>query len=145
VSATRATKIAGNKRFRQDSAYALVALATQLGPDYPTLALPERRSVNTRCWRRRYRRRKRWARSWLGAQHRLAAPISRSWLSGWRQPVLLKVGDDVSTDEISAAGAHALPFRLNISKLAELAFTVMVKAVERKQGMVLSAMLTARW
>jgi hypothetical protein len=47
VSTTRATKIAGNKRFRQDSANTLVALAVQLGPDYPTLALPERRSMNT--------------------------------------------------------------------------------------------------
>lgn len=72
-------------------------------------------------------------------------PISRSWLSGWRQPVLFKVSDDVSADEISAAGAQALPFRLNIPKLAEFAFTVMVTAVERKQGMVPSAMLTARW
>jgi aconitate hydratase len=38
-------------------------------------------------------------------------------------PVLLKVGDDVSTDEISPAGARALPFRSNIPKLAEFTFT----------------------
>jgi len=38
-------------------------------------------------------------------------------------PVLLKVGDDVSTDEISPAGARALPYRSNIPKLAELTFT----------------------
>jgi aconitate hydratase len=59
--------------------------------------------------------------------------------------VLLKIGDDVSTDEISAAGAQALPFRLNIPKLAEFAFTVMAKAVERKRRMMPSAMPTARW
>jgi hypothetical protein len=63
VSATRETKIAGNKRLRQDSASTLVALAAHLGPDYPTLALLEHRSVNTPCWRRRCRR-KRWAKSW---------------------------------------------------------------------------------
>ncbi|RSD11676.1 aconitate hydratase [Amycolatopsis eburnea] len=40
-----------------------------------------------------------------------------------RAPVLLKVGDDVSTDEISPAGARALPFRSNIPKLAEFTFT----------------------
>lgn len=34
-------------------------------------------------------------------------------------PVLLKAGDDVSTDEISPAGAAALPYRSNIPKLAE--------------------------
>ncbi|MGW7487446.1 aconitate hydratase [Streptomyces sp. NPDC054786] len=38
-------------------------------------------------------------------------------------PVLLKVGDDVSTDEISPAGARALPFRSNIPKLAEFTLT----------------------
>ncbi len=38
-------------------------------------------------------------------------------------PVLLTLGDDVSTDEISPAGAQALPFRSNVPKLAEFTFT----------------------
>jgi aconitate hydratase len=38
-------------------------------------------------------------------------------------PVLLKVGDDVSTDEISPAGAQALPYRSNLPKLADFTFT----------------------
>jgi aconitate hydratase len=38
-------------------------------------------------------------------------------------PVLLKVGDNISTDEISPAGARALPFRSNIPKLARFTFT----------------------
>ncbi|HEY4004623.1 MAG TPA: aconitate hydratase [Pseudonocardia sp.] len=37
-------------------------------------------------------------------------------------PVLLKMGDDISTDEISPAGAQALPYRSNIPKLAEFTF-----------------------
>jgi len=37
--------------------------------------------------------------------------------------VLLKVGDNISTDEISPAGARALPFRSNIPKLAMFSFT----------------------
>jgi aconitate hydratase len=39
-----------------------------------------------------------------------------------RVPVLLKLGDDISTDEISPAGARALPYRSNIPKLAEFTF-----------------------
>jgi aconitate hydratase len=39
-------------------------------------------------------------------------------------PVLLKVGDDISTDEIMPAGARVLPFRSNIPKIAEFAFDV---------------------
>jgi aconitate hydratase len=38
-------------------------------------------------------------------------------------PVLLKVGDNISTDEISPAGAQALPYRSNIPKLAMFSFT----------------------
>src|SRR5947209_3296980 len=37
-------------------------------------------------------------------------------------PVLLKVGDNVSTDEIMPAGQRALPFRSNIPKMAEFVF-----------------------
>jgi aconitate hydratase len=37
-------------------------------------------------------------------------------------PVALKVGDNLSTDEISPAGAAALPYRSNIPKLAEFTF-----------------------
>jgi aconitate hydratase len=37
-------------------------------------------------------------------------------------PVLLAVGDDISTDDISPAGAEALPFRSNIPELAKFAF-----------------------
>ena len=37
-------------------------------------------------------------------------------------PVLLKVGDDISTDEIMPAGGRALPFRSNIPRISEFAF-----------------------
>jgi aconitate hydratase len=37
-------------------------------------------------------------------------------------PVLLKVGDDVSTDEIMPAGARVLPFRSNIPRIADFVF-----------------------
>ncbi|MFC7375643.1 aconitate hydratase [Brachybacterium sp. GCM10030267] len=38
-------------------------------------------------------------------------------------PVLLAMGDDVSTDEIMPAGSKALPYRSNIPKISEFAFT----------------------
>jgi aconitate hydratase len=37
-------------------------------------------------------------------------------------PVLLVVGDDVSTDEIMPAGTRVLPFRSNIAKMADFCF-----------------------
>jgi len=37
-------------------------------------------------------------------------------------PILLKVGDDVSTDEILPAGSEILPYRSNIPKISEFTF-----------------------
>jgi len=37
-------------------------------------------------------------------------------------PVLLKVGDDISTDEIMPAGARILPYRSNIPRISEFVF-----------------------
>ncbi|MTV26851.1 aconitate hydratase [Nitriliruptoraceae bacterium ZYF776] len=39
-------------------------------------------------------------------------------------PVLLKLGDDISTDEILRAGAAVLPYRSNIPEIARFAFDV---------------------
>jgi len=39
-------------------------------------------------------------------------------------PVLLKVGDDISTDEILPAGTRVLPFRSNIDKISEFTFEI---------------------
>jgi aconitate hydratase len=38
-------------------------------------------------------------------------------------PVLLKVGDDISTDEILPAGARILPFRSNIPEISKFTFS----------------------
>ncbi|GGO76863.1 aconitate hydratase [Marinobacterium nitratireducens] len=37
-------------------------------------------------------------------------------------PVLLKVGDDISTDEIMPAGARVLPYRSNVPRIADFVF-----------------------
>lgn len=39
-------------------------------------------------------------------------------------PVMLKMGDDISTDEILRAGAEVLPFRSNIPEIARFAFDI---------------------
>ncbi|MBB4932192.1 aconitate hydratase [Lipingzhangella halophila] len=95
--------------------------AQRFGLTYPKLQLPERSSVNTAM---------------------LTPPPEPSESSGElvkgpnisslpdfpplpdsvEAPVLLKVGDDVSTDEISPAGAAALPYRSNVPRLAEFTF-----------------------
>jgi len=50
-------------------------------------------------------------------------PLFDPYPDSFEVPVLLEVGDDISTDDISPAGAEALPFRSNIPALARFAFT----------------------
>ncbi|PWN06876.1 aconitate hydratase [Rhodohalobacter mucosus] len=45
-------------------------------------------------------------------------------ISDFNVPVLLKMGDDISTDEILKAGAEVLPYRSNIPEISKFSFTV---------------------
>jgi len=45
-------------------------------------------------------------------------------LEDFEVPVILKMGDNISTDEILKAGAEVLPFRSNIPEISKFAFTV---------------------
>ncbi len=54
-------------------------------------------------------------------------------------PVLLKVGDNISTDEIMPAGNEVLPFRSNIPQISRFVFTRVdptyyKRAMEHKEG-----------
>ncbi|HSR66475.1 MAG TPA: aconitate hydratase [Acidobacteriota bacterium] len=49
-----------------------------------------------------------------------------------RLPVLLKVADDVSTDEIMPAGSEVLPFRSNIPKISEFVYRDLAPDYARK-------------
>ena len=60
-------------------------------------------------------------------------------------PVLLKMGDDISTDEIMPAGAQVLPYRSNIPEISKYAFSRLDDSFynramgHRQQGFVLVA------
>jgi aconitate hydratase len=91
--------------------------------DYPRIDLPERSSVNTAML----------VAPLDAAQAQRVQPVKGPNISSLpdltplpdeiEAPVLLKVGDNISTDEISPAGARALPFRSNIPALAMFSFT----------------------
>jgi len=48
-------------------------------------------------------------------------------LSDFKVPVILKMGDDISTDEILKAGAEVLPYRSNIPEISKFSFIVLDK------------------
>ncbi|WP_019038713.1 aconitate hydratase [Psychroflexus tropicus] len=45
----------------------------------------------------------------------------------YKVPILLKMGDNISTDEILKAGAEVLPFRSNLPEISKYSFTVIDK------------------
>lgn len=47
-------------------------------------------------------------------------------------PVLLKVGDNISTDEILPAGTRVLPYRSNIPKISEFAFDIIDETYHKR-------------
>ena len=89
------------------------ALAAQLGLDYPTLALPERATVNTAMLEAPLPAAEAAAEELVKGSNIAALPDFPQLRDRIEAPVLLKVGDDVSTDEISPAGARALPFLID--------------------------------
>jgi aconitate hydratase len=97
-------------------------LPEKLGIDYPDVELPAQSTINTDMLE-----------SPLppdeAAQVELVKGSNIGGLPEFRPlpdeitaPVLVKVGNDISTDTIMPAGAEALPYRSNIQKLAQFAF-----------------------
>ncbi|OBG11659.1 aconitate hydratase [Mycolicibacterium celeriflavum] len=97
--------------------------ATDNGVDYPALNLPERHSVNIDMLVPPLEPDEARRITPVKGPNISRLPDPEPLLDAFEAPVLLKVGDNVSTDEISPAGARALPYRSNIPKLAQFSFT----------------------
>ncbi|HZI96092.1 MAG TPA: aconitate hydratase [Actinomycetales bacterium] len=93
-----------------------------LGIDYPTVELPARSSVNTDMLEQPLPKEEATGIELVKGPNISALPDFEPLEDRIEAPVALKLGDDVSTDEILPAGARVLPYRSNIPKLAEFAF-----------------------
>ena len=98
-------------------------LPDKLGVDYPVLDLPEKSTINTDMLVPPLEPDEASTVELNRGSNISALPDFPPLPEKIEAPVLLKVGDDISTDEISPAGARALPFRSNIQKLADFTFT----------------------
>lgn len=98
-------------------------LAETHGMQYPKLDLPERASVNTSMLVAPLEPEQARETELVKGPNISALPEFPPLAETVEAPVLLKAGDNVSTDEISPAGAQALPLRSNIPALAEFSFT----------------------
>ncbi|MGW5644353.1 aconitate hydratase [Saccharopolyspora sp. NPDC003752] len=103
-----------------------------LGQSYPELKLPEKASVNTAMLVPPLPREQAEAVELIKGTNISALPEFPPLPDELTAPVLLKAGDNVSTDEISPAGASALPLRSNIPALAEHTFARLDTAYPRR-------------
>ncbi|MEU5837373.1 aconitate hydratase [Streptomyces diacarni] len=97
--------------------------AAETGTAAPALHLPEHASVNTGMLEPPLPEEKARTVELQRGPNISALPDLDPLPDTLTAPVLLKAGDNVSTDEISPAGAKALPYRSNIPQLAEFTFT----------------------
>jgi aconitate hydratase len=97
-------------------------LAKDLDLAAPELNLPTQASVNTSMLVPPLPTEDAQAEELLRGSNISTLPESEPLPDELRVPVLLKMGDDISTDEISPAGARALPYRSNIPKLSDFTF-----------------------
>ncbi len=93
------------------------------GVDYPEITLPQHYSVNTATFLAPLDPERARQVQPVKGPNISALPDTDALPAQLLAPVLLKVGDNISTDEISPAGARALPFRSNIPELAKFSFT----------------------
>ena len=92
------------------------------GIDYPRIELPDRSSVNTAMLEPPLPVAEAGQVDLVKGPNISSLPDFGPLPERIEAPVALKVGDDVSTDEILPAGARVLPYRSNIPRLAEFTF-----------------------
>jgi aconitate hydratase len=97
-------------------------LPEAVGLDYPTLDLPAESSVNAAMLEAPLSEDEAKRVDLVKGENIGDLPELTPYPDQVEAPVLVKVGDDISTDTIMPAGAEALPYRSNIPKLAEFAF-----------------------
>jgi aconitate hydratase len=93
-----------------------------LGISYPSLTLPTTSNVNLATFEDPLPPEDAALIDLVKGQNIASLPAFSPLADYIEAPVLLVLGDDVSTDEILPAGARVLPYRSNIPKLAEFTF-----------------------
>ncbi|QMT61447.1 aconitate hydratase [Legionella sp. PC997] len=95
---------------------------TTLDIPYPEIKIPQKRILNPACFEAPLPLEEAKKVELVKGPNIVTLPELAPLPNSFRIPVLLKAGDNISTDEISPAGAKFLPFRSNIPKISEFIF-----------------------
>lgn len=117
-----------------------------LDMDYPTITLPKKRIINLDSIVKPLPKEQAEKIILIKGPNIASIPEFDKLSDTMDLVVLLKLGDNISTDEISPAGAKALPFRSNIPKISEFSFrdvdadyVTRAKAIVEKGGHIIIA------
>lgn len=91
---------------------------------YPRVELPKKRGVNTEMLLPPKRPEEAAEVELVKGPNITSLPELDPAPDSLRVPILLKVGDDISTDEILPAGSRILPFRSNIPRISDFTFEI---------------------
>ncbi|KTD36355.1 aconitate hydratase [Legionella nautarum] len=108
------------------SASALTGVITDpraLETAYPKVKLPKQRILDKACFESPLPSEEAKKVKLVKGPNIVSLPELDALPEKFKLPVLLKVGDNISTDEISPAGAKVLPYRSNIPKISEFTYT----------------------
>ena len=103
-----------------------------LGMPYPKVTLPEQQIMNLEMLLPPVPREEARRVELVKGPNIASLPDLEPLADAIELPVLLKVGDDISTDEIMPAGGRVLPFRSNIPRISEFAFDVIDDTYARR-------------
>lgn len=95
-----------------------------LGMRYPKVRLPKKPTVNRELLQEPVTPAKAKKVTLIKGPNIVSLPHLNPLPNDFAFPVLLKVGDNISTDEILPAGARVLPYRSNIPKISEFVFEI---------------------
>jgi aconitate hydratase len=93
-----------------------------LGMDYPKIRYPKKWIVNDGMIEKPLSKEDSQKVTLLKGPNIKDLPSSNEFPDEVNAPIILKLGDDISTDEILPAGSNILPFRSNIEKIREFTF-----------------------
>lgn len=96
----------------------------QLGIPYPKVKLPRKRIINKAMLQAPLLLEEAQKINLVKGPNIASLPTVKPLADEFKLSVLLKVGDNISTDEILPAGARVLPYRSNIPKISEFVFDI---------------------
>lgn len=103
-----------------------------LGDNYPKVKLPKRRIINKAMIEAPLPLEEARQIKLIKGPNIASIPSLHPLPINMSLPVLLKVGDNISTDEILPAGARVLPYRSNIPKISEFAFDIIDETYSKR-------------